>query len=305
VELVEEAAQMLRECKSHGYFRGEICPMCGDEGKFLLNEMELDRLGRIMAGCLRHFPQRYELRMDSRGFVPLAALIQAVQAKLPKFRFLRPHHLYAIAQTDDKGRYEVRDNNIRATYGHTVQVDLDLPTNDIPEKLYYPVPPTLIDEALEKGIDPTDRKKVHLSKSIDAAAAAGAGSADDPIIVEIDAAKMISDGSVIMRAGTVVYLADRVPGEYLKKVDADISEALAKSRKEREEAKARKAALAEQRPPRTEGQPAMGGGGGGGRGGGYGGGSYGGGNYGGGSYGGGRGPPRGRGRGPPRRRDDE
>ena len=281
----------MRECKSHGYFRGEICPMCGDEGKFLLNEMELDRLGRIMAGCLRHFPQRYELTMDAHGFVSMTALIQSVQAKLPKFRFLRPHHLQAIAGTDDKGRYEVREGNIRATYGHTVEVDLDLPTNDVPDELYYPVPAGQFDEAVEKGIDPVDRKKVHLSKSVDAAAAAGAGAADDPVIVSIDTVKMRGDGHVIKRAGTVVYLADRVPGEYLKKVDADISEALAKSRKEREEAKARKAAMAEQR---AAAGPSTGGGGGGG--GGYGGG--------GGGYGGSRGPPQGDSRGPPRRRDE-
>jgi putative RNA 2'-phosphotransferase len=296
-----EAGVMLRECKSHGYFRGEICPMCGDEGKFLLNEIELDRLGRIMAGCLRHFPQRYDLRMDARGFVPVTALIQAVQAKVPKFRFLRAHHLHAITSTDDKGRYEIRDNSIRATYGHTVQVDLDLPTNDIPDKLYYPLLGPQLEEAMDKGIDPVDRKKVHLSKSVDAAAAAGAGGTEDPVIVEVDAAKMRADGLVIMRAGTVVYLADRVPGQYLTKLDADIAEALAKSRKEREEAKQRKAQMAEQRTqsPRPAGPPGGGGYGGGGygRGGGYGGG-------GGGSYGGDRGPRRG-GRDGPRRRDDE
>ena len=27
-----------------------------------------------------------------------------------------------------KGRYEVRGNTVRATYGHTVEIELDLPT---------------------------------------------------------------------------------------------------------------------------------------------------------------------------------
>jgi len=45
---------MLKECRSHGYFREEFCPHCGDEGKFLLNDEEVEILGRTMAGVLRH-----------------------------------------------------------------------------------------------------------------------------------------------------------------------------------------------------------------------------------------------------------
>jgi len=174
--------------------------------------------------------------MDARGWIPIPALILAVQKKMPKFRFLRPHHLYAIAQTDDKGRYEVRENNIRATYGHTIQVELDLPTNDIPDQLFYPVQPAELENATARGIEPVEQ---------------------DPLILEVDAKRMRADGHVIMRAGTVVFLADKVPGEYLKKIEVDVSEAIAKSRKEREEAKARKNA-----PPPGPGESGAPGGGG-------------------------------------------
>src|SRR5438876_484449 len=56
---------MLKECRSHGYFREEFCPHCGDEGKFLLNDEEVEILGRTMAGVLRHFPERYGLEMSA------------------------------------------------------------------------------------------------------------------------------------------------------------------------------------------------------------------------------------------------
>ncbi|TLZ49251.1 MAG: RNA 2'-phosphotransferase, partial [Methanobacteriota archaeon] len=58
---------MLKECHSHGYFRDEFCPMCGSEAKFLLNDQEVDTLGRTMAGVLRHFPERYDLAIDKNG----------------------------------------------------------------------------------------------------------------------------------------------------------------------------------------------------------------------------------------------
>ena len=41
---------MIRECEEHGYFRGEMCPRCGSEGKFLMSDYEVEKLGRSMAG---------------------------------------------------------------------------------------------------------------------------------------------------------------------------------------------------------------------------------------------------------------
>ena len=50
---------MLGECAEHGYFRGDGCPICGRKGKFLMSDRELDSLGRIIAGVLRHFPDKW------------------------------------------------------------------------------------------------------------------------------------------------------------------------------------------------------------------------------------------------------
>src|SRR5256885_15738827 len=129
---------MLKECRSHGYFREEFCPHCGDEGKFLLNDEEVEILGRTMAGVLRHFPERYGLEMDAHGWVDLRDFLTAVQIRNRRFRFLRQHHVVGLIETDPKGRYQFDDGKIRATYGHSKDLDLDLPTEGIPDVLYYP-----------------------------------------------------------------------------------------------------------------------------------------------------------------------
>jgi len=100
---------LLKECRSHGFFRGEICPNCGDKSKFLLNERELELLGRTMAGILRHFPERYGLDMDEHGWVDLRDFVTAVQIRHKQFRFLKPHHVLGIIDTDPKGRYQFLD----------------------------------------------------------------------------------------------------------------------------------------------------------------------------------------------------
>jgi len=118
---------MLKECAQHGYFRAESCPVCGGSGRFLMNDRELDHLGRVMTGVLRHFPEKYGLAVDEKGWIPLPTLVQAIQGRHRGYHWLRVHHLVAIAESDPKGRYEVKDDKVRATYGHTVEVSLDLP----------------------------------------------------------------------------------------------------------------------------------------------------------------------------------
>jgi putative RNA 2'-phosphotransferase len=210
---------MLKECAQHGYFRAEACPVCGQPGKFLMNDRELDHLGRILTGILRHFPDRYQLAIDSRGWVSLPQIVRAVSQKHPAYHWLRTQHLVAIAETDPKGRYEVRDDVIRATYAHTVEVDLDLPTENIPDQLYYPVTEEEVAIVLEVGLKPSDRKKVHLSKTAHDAHSAGSVRTPSPVLLEVDAKRARADGIVIMQAGKTVYLVDRVPAEYLKRIE--------------------------------------------------------------------------------------
>jgi putative RNA 2'-phosphotransferase len=216
---------MLKECDQHGYFRGDSCPVCGQPSKFLMDDRELDHLGRILTGILRHFPDRYHLTMDEHGWVSLPQIVRAVSQQHRAYHWLRVHHLVAIAETDAKGRYEVRDDRIRATYGHTLEVALDLPTENVPDQLYYPVTEEEAAIVLEVGLKPSDRRKVHLSKTAQDARNAGSVRRPNPVILEIDAKRARGDGLVIMRAGKTVFLTDQVPPEYLARVPTPPSDA--------------------------------------------------------------------------------
>lgn len=210
---------MLKECAQHGYFRAEVCPVCAQPGRFLMNDRELDHLGRILTGILRHFPDRYGLTMEPQGWVSLPQIVRAISQRHPAYHWLRTQHLVAIAETDAKGRYEVREDRIRATYGHTLDVDLDLPTENIPDHLYYPVTEEEAAIVLEVGLRPSDRKKVHLSKTADDARAAGSVRTPEPIVLEVDARRAREGGIVIKQAGKTVYLVDQVPPEFLRRLE--------------------------------------------------------------------------------------
>ena len=215
---------MLKECNEHGYFRADYCPVCGSEGRFLMNTEELDRLSRTMAGVLRHFPERFELKMDEQGFVDLREFVNALLRKQRRYHWVRPHHIVAIIETDNKGRYEFRDGMIRATYAHSFEVELDHPAGAAPDTLYYPTTPEEVDIVLEVGLKPSDRKMVHLSKAVGDAVNAGRVRTEAPVILEVDAKGATDDGILIQKAGKTVYLTTDVPPKYLKRIEVDLTE---------------------------------------------------------------------------------
>ena len=210
---------MLGECEDHGYYRGDSCPVCGQKGKFLMNDKELDSLGRIIAGVLRHFPEKLGIMMDGHGWVDISKFVEAIGVGRSGFHWLRNTHIEAIALTDPKERYQIDGGMIRATYGHTIDVSLDdLPPADNDE-FFYPVTEEEIDIILENGLNPIDRKHVHLSGNIEKAIEAGKVRTEEPLILRINGAKAVKDGIKIYRAGKDVYVTDHIDAKYISKVD--------------------------------------------------------------------------------------
>ncbi len=209
---------MLGKCDEHGYYRGETCPVCDKKGKFLMDDRELNALSRIMAGTLRHFPDKLGLMMDGKGWVDISSFIEALGTSRSGFDWLRNYHIEALVATDDRGRYQIDGGMIRAKYGHTVDVTLDdLPLADIDE-FYYPVTEEEADMIIEGGLHPTDRKKVHLSSSIQKAIEAGKVRTEEPLILRIDGKKAIKSGVKIYHAGKDVYVTDSIDAKYISKV---------------------------------------------------------------------------------------
>ncbi len=184
-----------------------------------MSDEELERLGRTMAGTLRHFPEKFGLTMDEQGFVPMRDFINAMKRSNQRYHWLRPHHIIALIETDPKGRYQCSNDLIRATYGHSIDLDLRLPTDNIPGLLYYPTTPEEADIILETGLKPSDRKLVHLSKTYGDAFNAGRVRTETPVILEIDATRAIGSGLEIQRAGRTVFLVHEVPPEFLKRAE--------------------------------------------------------------------------------------
>lgn len=186
-----------------------------------MSDREANSLGRMLALVLRHAPEKFNVEMDINGWVNSRELSESIQGQRKHFHWLRGWHFEAIANADEKGRYQVEGEMLRATYGHSIELELDLPTDDVPEALYWPCDPEEISTHMEYGLVAGDRNHVHLSRSIANAMEAGHVRHSRPAIIEIDTTRAVADGNTIWRAGTTVFLCEEMPADYLFHVEGD------------------------------------------------------------------------------------
>jgi putative RNA 2'-phosphotransferase len=130
------------------------------------------------------------LRISHDGFVTLEDLLSLMQERYPR---LDRKCLEKIVRGDEKGRYELKGNRIRARYGHSIDVAIDLPLTDL-ETLYHGTSGHLAKEILKDGLKPMRRKKVHLSKTVEDAIEVGRRRTANPVILKIDAGETIKEG---------------------------------------------------------------------------------------------------------------
>ena len=210
---------MIRECEDHGYFRSERCPYCGEEGKFIMSDFEVEKIGRTLAAILRH--GKFGLDMDAQGNVSLKDVMAKIRERNPRMNWLRARHIEALVETDPKGRYVISNGKIRATYGHTIPLDIRLDCEDIPDELFYPATPEEAEIILESGIFPSDRAMVHLSRGYRDAVRAGSVRTEDPVILVIDTGVCMELGSDIGRAAKTVYLCRSIPADAIDIADPE------------------------------------------------------------------------------------
>ncbi|MGB2698184.1 MAG: RNA 2'-phosphotransferase, partial [Candidatus Zixiibacteriota bacterium] len=75
-------------------------------------------ISKFMALVLRHSPERFGLKLDSRGFVPLDKLLKVLQNRFSKIELV---DIQKIGDASSKERFEIKGNKIRARYGHSIK----------------------------------------------------------------------------------------------------------------------------------------------------------------------------------------
>ncbi len=81
------------------------------------------RLSKFLALILRHQPERFGLALDEEGWASLSEVMEILHG-LPNFRWATRADVMEIVEQgsgDEKRRFEVAGDRIRARYGHSLK----------------------------------------------------------------------------------------------------------------------------------------------------------------------------------------
>ncbi|MER5257693.1 RNA 2'-phosphotransferase [Streptomyces sp. NPDC002855] len=170
------------------------------------------KVSKYLSRHLRHEPARIGIALDESGWVEIDALIAAAAAH--GFRFTRAELEHVVA-VNDKKRFAVEGGRIRASQGHSVVVDLDLPPAAPPAYLFHGTVGSNVPAIRAEGLRPMNRHAVHLSPDRETATRVGARRGR-PVVLSVDAGAMHRDGHVFQVSANGVWLTAAVPPGYIR-----------------------------------------------------------------------------------------
>lgn len=113
------------------------------------------KISKFMSYILRHNPEKFGLKLDEQGFVEVDKFVSSVREKIPS---LTKETIIEIIDSSPKRRFEIIGDKIRATYGHSIAVNLNLPEVEPPEVLYHGTPRNSLPGILKEGLKPMGRQ---------------------------------------------------------------------------------------------------------------------------------------------------
>ena len=176
-------------------------------------EKEIIKTSRFLSLILRHEPERIGLKLGEAGWIGVDELLRAVnQHGVP----LTLEQLKHIVATSDKKRYAFSEDGlrIRASQGHSVEVDLQYERQAPPELLYHGTATRFLESIRKDGLQRMGRHEVHLSAETKVTVQVGSRHGK-PVLLVIRAGEMHQAGHVFRRSANGVWLVNHVPPEFI------------------------------------------------------------------------------------------
>jgi len=181
-----------------------------------MNVEERERLSKKIAGLLRHYGPKYGLHINTEGWADIDELVKVLNM-IPQYGWVRKEHILEVVNKDMKGRYEIKNNLIRARYGHSLPVEIKYEEiMNPPPLLYHGTIRRKLKPIMTHGLLPMKRRYVHLSLSIEDAFETGRRHGPDVIILEIITDCLKKMGIPIYRASPKVFLVRKVPPQCIR-----------------------------------------------------------------------------------------
>jgi putative RNA 2'-phosphotransferase len=177
-------------------------------------EKQLKHISKLLSLVLRHQPQHIGLTLNENGWASVTVLIEKINATGNTIDFAL---LQKVVDENDKKRFTFNEDKtmIRASQGHSIEVELDLKEVTPPDFLYHGTVAKNLTAIRSEGLKKMSRQHVHLSKDKETAIKVGSRRGA-PVILTIQAGAMHAAGYTFYLSANEVWLTNEVPGIYLQ-----------------------------------------------------------------------------------------
>ncbi len=173
----------------------------------------LVKTSKFLSLVLRHRPDKIGLTLDAQGWADVDELLR--KANQHGVALTRDRLQQVVAQNDkQRFAFNADGTRIRASQGHSIQIDLGLEPIAPPQLLYHGTATRFLASIRQQGLVRGQRDHVHLSPDEATARKVGARHGE-PIVLVVNAEKMHAAGFIFYRSANGVWLTDHVPVEYL------------------------------------------------------------------------------------------
>ncbi len=178
-------------------------------------ERELKHISKFMSLVLRHRPEVIGLMLDANGWANVDELVEKLNAN--ENGSITKEMIETVVATNEKKRFAFNADNtmIRASQGHSIPVELELPQVVPLDILYHGTAEQHVMSILQSGLHKQGRQHVHLSADTVTAKAVGSRHGK-PAVLTIDAEAMHASGFAFYLSANNVWLVDTVPANFIK-----------------------------------------------------------------------------------------
>lgn len=176
-------------------------------------ERNVVKTSKFLSLVLRHRPEQIGIQLDAAGWVAVDELLAACREY---GRVITLTELQFIVANNDKQRFSFSADGslIRANQGHSIEVELGYEPATPPATLYHGTAERFLDSIKAQGLLKGRRHHVHLSA--DEATAIKVGQRHGkPVVLQVQAEAMHSDGFSFYLSENGVWLTEHVPVIYL------------------------------------------------------------------------------------------
>ncbi len=171
------------------------------------------KISKFLSLVLRHEPERIGIALDAAGWTSVNELLAACRAHGNSISL---EQLQEVVADNDKKRFSFSEDGslIRASQGHSVEVELGYETAIPPAKLFHGTAERFLASIKEQGLLKRQRHHVHLSADIETATNVGQRHGK-PAVLQVESEKMQQDGFIFYLSTNGVWLTEHVPVPYL------------------------------------------------------------------------------------------